>query len=105
MILIHEMQLNSITTIKITFLYNRHKSNFISQLNQSSFYQDIVTFSILISLKLSLTFKSNYWQSTICKTLYKIIIYNKIDDIAFEPFAMHCGIGWGIRQKKIPQEK
>ena len=28
-----------------------------------------------------------------------------IDDIAFELFAMHCGIGKGIRQKKIPQEK
>ena len=30
---------------------------------------------------------------------------SQIDDIAFELFAMHCGIGWGIRQKKIPQEK
>ena len=28
-----------------------------------------------------------------------------IDDIAFELFAMHCSIGRGIRQKKIPQEK
>ena len=28
-----------------------------------------------------------------------------IDDIAFELFAMYCGIGRGIRQKKIPQEK
>ena len=26
-------------------------------------------------------------------------------DIAFELFAMHCGFGRGIRQKKIPQEK
>ena len=31
--------------------------------------------------------------------------YNVIGDIAFELFAMHCGIGRGIRQKKIPQEK
>ena len=28
-----------------------------------------------------------------------------IHDIAFELFAMHCGIGIGKRQKKIPQEK
>ena len=28
-----------------------------------------------------------------------------IDDIALELFAMHCSVGWGIRQKKIPQEK
>ena len=28
-----------------------------------------------------------------------------IDDIAFELFAMPCGIGRGIRQKKIPHEK
>ena len=28
-----------------------------------------------------------------------------IDDIAFELLAVHCGIGRGIRQKKIPQEK
>ena len=28
-----------------------------------------------------------------------------IDDIAFELFAIHCGIGREIRQKKIPQEK
>ena len=31
--------------------------------------------------------------------------YYRIDDIAFELFAMHYGIGRGIRQKKIPQEK
>ena len=30
--------------------------------------------------------------------------YYRIDDIAFELFAMHCGIGRGIRQKKIPQK-
>ena len=30
---------------------------------------------------------------------------NVIDDIPFELFTMHCGIGLGIRQKKIPQEK
>ena len=29
----------------------------------------------------------------------------KIDDIAFELFAMHSGIGRGIRQRKISQEK
>ena len=29
----------------------------------------------------------------------------EIDDITFELFAMHCGIGRGIRQKKISQEK
>ena len=29
----------------------------------------------------------------------------QIYDIAFELFAMHCGIGRGIRQKKIPREK
>ena len=28
-----------------------------------------------------------------------------IDDIAFELLAVHCGIGRGIRKKKIPQEK
>ena len=28
-----------------------------------------------------------------------------VDDITFEIFAMHRGIGRGIRQKKIPQEK
>ena len=28
-----------------------------------------------------------------------------IDDFAFELFAKDCGIGRGIRQKKIPQEK
>ena len=50
------------------------------------------------------------------KKLYKneimIILFQKsdskikvIDDIAFELFAMDCGIGRGIRQKKIPQEK
>ena len=27
------------------------------------------------------------------------------DDIAFELFVMHCGIGRVLRQKKIPQEK
>ena len=32
-----------------------------------------------------------------------LIILTKIQ--AFELFAMHCGIGWEIRQKKIPQEK
>ena len=31
--------------------------------------------------------------------------YNEIDDVAFELFAIHCGIGRGIRQKKIQQEK
>ena len=36
---------------------------------------------------------------------YPKYFFFRIDDIAFDLFAMHCGIGWGIRQKKIPQEK
>ena len=33
------------------------------------------------------------------------IINVSIDDIAFELFATHCGIGRRMRQKKFPQEK
>ena len=42
----------------------------------------------------------------ICTTdLYRTLYVSWIDDIAFELFAMHCGIRRGVRQKKIPQEK
>ena len=34
----------------------------------------------------------------------KLLTFLRIDDIAFELFAKHCGIGRGIRQKKISQE-
>ena len=33
------------------------------------------------------------------------VVDKKIDDIAFELFAMHCGLGRGIRQKRMAQEK
>ena len=39
------------------------------------------------------------------KLLFHLARRFQIDDIAFELFAINCGIERGIRQKKIPQEK
>ena len=36
---------------------------------------------------------------------FNALKWERIADIAFELFEMHCGIGRGIRENKIPQEK
>ena len=44
--------------------------------------------------------------NSIMKGLFQILLTpSKIDDIAFEFLVLHCFIGRGIRQEKIPQEK
>ena len=74
--------------------------------NLASFYLVIRNYSNqrnVFFLSLSLDKLSDRFRPNLFRCLNYII--STIDDIAFELFAMHCGIGRGIRQKKIPKEK